>query len=150
MPTVRVEETLGVAREALFAVLTDHEGYSRFSGVSRCELLRAGHPERNGIGALRRVHIKGGIVLDEEIVEYDAPKSYEYRIRRARPLPMRHTLGRVELEAIEGSRTKVVWTSKFDLPVPLFGSAIGSGAAAQAARGFRAAVRKAGALASDR
>ena len=42
MPTVRVEETLSVAREALFAVLTDHEGYSRFSGVAKCELLRGG------------------------------------------------------------------------------------------------------------
>jgi|GEM_PF-6911782 len=33
MPTVRVEQVVGVSRDALFAVLTDHEGYGRFPGV---------------------------------------------------------------------------------------------------------------------
>ena len=73
MPTIEVEETVDVARDALFAILTDHEGYGRFPGVAKSELLRAGEGERNGLGALRRVHLGGPIVLDEEIVAFDAP-----------------------------------------------------------------------------
>lgn len=147
MPTVKVEETVDVEREALFAVMADHEGFGRFSGIEKCVLVRAGRDERNGVGALRRVHFNGPVVLEEEIVAYDAPSSYEYLIRRARPLRMKHTLGRVELEAVNANRTKVVWTSTFEFPVPILGKALGKRAAAQATRGFRKVIREAAALA---
>jgi uncharacterized protein YndB with AHSA1/START domain len=146
MPTVRVEETVDVARAALFAVMTDHEGFGRFSGIEKCVLVRAGRDERNGAGALRRVH-SGPVVLEEEIIAYDAPSSYEYRIRRARPLRMNHTLGRVEFESVDANRTKVVWTSTFEFPLPILGKAIGKRAAAQVTRGFRKVIREAAALA---
>lgn len=77
MPTVRVEEVVDVARDALFAVLTDHESYDRFRGVRSCTLIRDGKPERNGLGAVRRVHLGGPAVLDEEIVVFDPPAVYE-------------------------------------------------------------------------
>ena len=149
MPTIEVEETVGVARDALFAILTDHEGYGRFPGVAKSELLRAGEGERNGLGALRRVHLGGPIVLDEEIVAFDAPCTYEYLIRRSRPLPIRHRLGRVELASLDANRTKVRWVSTFEFPIPLIGKAIGKRAAAQMARGFRATIRKAARLAAE-
>ena len=72
MPTIRVEQVVDAPRDALFAVLTDHEGYGRFSGVKKCELIRTGRTERNGLGALRRVHLGGPTVLDEEIVRGEA------------------------------------------------------------------------------
>jgi carbon monoxide dehydrogenase subunit G len=149
MPTVRVEEIVDVAREAVFAVLTDHEGFGRFPGIKKCELIRAGDHERNGLGALRRVYLGGLVVLDEEIVAYDAPASYEYRIRQARPLRMLHELGRVELESLGAHRTKVVWTSTFRFPLPILGKTIGKRAAAQVTRGFSAAIRKSATLAVE-
>ncbi|MFA9471052.1 MAG: SRPBCC family protein [Deltaproteobacteria bacterium] len=148
MPTVRVEETVEVARDAVFAVLTDHEGYGRFPGVQKCELLRPGRDERNGLGALRRVHLGVPTVLDEEIVAYDAPRSFEYRVVRARPLPVKHTLGRIELEALSANRTKVVWTSTFEIPLPIIGKAISRRAAVQFTRAFGATIRTAAALAA--
>ena len=149
MPTIRVEETVDVARDALFAVLTDHEGYGRFRGVRKCELIGIGRPERNGLGAVRRVHLGGPVVLDEEIVAYDAPNHYEYLIRRARPLPIRHTLGRVELEVLDANRTKVFWTSAFEFPIPIVGRPIGKRVAAQMTGAFRATIRKAASLAVE-
>ena len=149
MPTIRVEETVNVARDALFAVLTDHEGYGRFRGVQKCELIQIGRPERNGLGAVRRVHLGGPTVLDEEVVAYDAPNHYEYLIRRARPLPIRHTLGRVELEALDANRTKVVWTSTFEFPLPILGRPIGKRVAAQMTRAISATIHKAATLAVD-
>ena len=149
MATVRVERTVDVSRDSLFAVFADHEGYGRFRGVKKCELIRPGRDERNGLGALRRVHLGGPTVLDEEIVAYDAPHSYEYRIVRARPLPVKHTLGRVELEALDANRTKVVWTSTFDIPIPIIGKAISERAAVQFTRAFDATILAAAALATE-
>ncbi|MBT8469775.1 MAG: SRPBCC family protein [Deltaproteobacteria bacterium] len=147
MPTIRVEETVEVPRDALFAVLLDHEGYGRFRGVRKCELIRTGRPERNGLGAVRRVHLGGPVVLDEEIVAYDAPNRYEYLIRRARPLPIRHTLGRVELESLHENQTKVTWTSTFEFPLPIIGGPMGKRVAARMTEAFRATIHKAAQLA---
>ena len=147
MPTVRVEEVVDVARDALFAVLTDHESYDRFRGVRSCTLIRDGKPERNGLGAVRRVHLGGPAVLDEEIVVFDPPAVYEYRVVRARPFPVKHTLGRVELEALDANRTKVTWTSTFDIAVPVIGKRIGNHAASQFARAFRSTIQTAATLA---
>ena len=143
MPTVQIEETVDAARDALFAVLTDHEGYGRFPGIPSCTLVREGHSERNGLGAVRRVHLGGPAVLDEEIVVYEPPAVYEYRVIRARPFPVKHRLGRVELESLDEKRTRVVWTSTFEIAVPVIGKRIGNHAASQFAKAFRATIRTA-------
>lgn len=148
MPSVRVEETVEVARNALFAVFADHEGYGRFRGVKKCELIRTGRSERNGLGAIRRVHLAGPVVLDEEIVAFDAPNSYEYRIIRARPISVKHTLGRVELEALDANRTRVLWTSTFEIPIPIIGKAMSERVAVQFTRAFKATIHAAAALAT--
>ena len=147
VPRVRVENTVDVPREALFAVLSDHAGYDRFPGITGSELIQPGTQERNGLGAVRRIRLGGPTVLDEEIVAYDAPNSFEYRITRARPLPLHHTLGRVEFIAIDPNHTKVVWTSEFDIPVPIVGRSIGKYLEGRLSRGFKAAIRAAAALA---
>ena len=147
MPTVHVEEIVDAPRDALFAVLTDHESYGRFRGVQSCTLIRDGKPARNGLGAIRRVHLGGPAVLDEEIVVFDPPAAYEYRVIRARPFPVKHTLGRVELEAIGPNRTKVTWVSTFEIPVPIIGKRFASHAAPRFARAFRTTIQTAAALA---
>ena len=148
MPTVRVEQVVDASRDALFAVLTDHEGYGRFPGVKKCELIQTGHTDRNGLGALRRVYLGGPAVLDEEIVAYDAPHHFEYRIVRARPVPVKHTLGRVEFEAIGPSRTKVVWVSTFEIRLPVIGKSISKRAAVQFTRAFETTIRVAAGIAA--
>lgn len=148
MPTVRVEEVVEATREDLFAVLTDHERTDRFRGVQSCTLIQDGKPDRNGLGAVRRVHLGGPAVLDEEIVVFDPPTVYEYRVIRARPFPVKHTLGRVELEPLDENRTKVTWTSTFDIPVPVIGKRFAKHAASQFTRAFRSAIHTAAELAS--
>ena len=149
MPTVHVEEIVDVPRDALFAVLTDHEGADRFRGVQSCTLIRDGKPDRNGLGAIRRVHLGGPAVLDEEIVLFDPPAVYEYRVIRARPLPVNHTLGRVELEALDANRTKVTWVSTFEIPLPVIGKRIANHAAPRFDRAFRTTIRTAASLALE-
>ena len=146
MPTVKIEEIVSAEQDALFAVLTDHEKFERFRGVQSCTLVREGKHERNGVGAVRRVHLGGPAVLDEEIVVFERPAVYEYRVIRARPFPVNHTLGRVELEALDAGRTRVVWTSTFEVAVPIVGKRIGNHAASQFARAFRSTIREAAKL----
>ena len=148
MPTVRVEQAVDAPRDALFAVLSDHEGYGRFPGVRKCELIETGSTERNGLGALRRVYLGGPTVLDEEIVAYDAPHHFEYRIVRARPVPVKHTLGRLEFEAIGPNRTRVVWTTTFDIRLPIIGRSISNRAAVQFTRAFKKIIRVAAGIAA--
>ena len=149
MPTVSVEEVVDVGREALFAVLTDHESYGRFRGVQSCTLICDGKPERNGLGAIRRAQLGGPAVLDEEIVVFEAPAVYEYRVIRARPFPVKHTLGRVELEALGPNRTKVTWTSIFDIALPVVGKRIANHAAPRFERAFRSTIQTAATFALD-
>ena len=86
-------------------------------------------------------------LLDEEIVVFERPSVFEYRIVRARPFPVNHTLGRVELEALEPNRTKVTWTSTFEVAVPIVGKRIGNHAASQFAKAFRSTIQAAEKLA---
>ena len=62
---------------------------------------------------------------------------------------MKHTLGRVELEALDANRTKVVWTSTLEIPIPIIGKAISERAAVQFTRAFEATILAAAALATE-
>jgi hypothetical protein len=97
-----------------FAKLSDHAGFLRLPGV-RCALMKKGSPDPNGLGAIRCV--RGlGLRLTEEIVEFDAPMSYSYRIRSIHwlgfPLPIQHKLGSINLLG-QGKGVEVVWESEF-------------------------------------
>jgi hypothetical protein len=55
----------------------------------------------------------------------------------------------VELEALGANRTKVTWTSTFEVSVPVVGKRIGNHAAPQFARLFRSAIHTAAKAALD-
>lgn len=55
-------------------------------------------------------------MLDEEIVVFEPPGVYEYRIIPARPFPVKHKLGRVELEALDANSFPVHSGVPFDDP----------------------------------
>jgi uncharacterized protein YndB with AHSA1/START domain len=119
--TVRISRP----RDAVFAMLADHEGMSRWPGVKRALLVKEGSP-RNGVGAIRRI-TAGGLTLDEEIVEFDPPGRLAYTIIKG--LPVKH-LGTVSLTD-EGGATRVEWhvkmTSFIPLLAPLVCAALGRG-----------------------
>src|SRR5205823_2264091 len=73
--------------ERVFERLVDHEAMARWPGISRCTLVREGSP-RNGVGAVRRVTAMG-VTLEEEVVEYEAPRGYVYKIIKGLPVSHR-------------------------------------------------------------
>ena len=145
---IRVEKSLDAPPEAVFEIVSDHAGYDRFTGVRRAELARPGEPAPNGVGALRRVWI-GPLRFDEEITAYEAPHRLDYLIREVRPLPFRHESGSIRLTP-EGEGTRAVWTSVFEIPIPLIGSALDRVFAMRLERGFGDVLERSGALAKRR
>jgi hypothetical protein len=120
MYRIHVQHALPADRHQAFALLSDHSRFIRGPQVS-CQLVRAGETEPNGLGATRRVDA-GNIVFHEDIVVFERPAAYEYKITRlegslGRWLPIRHRMGRLELSD-QGEQTQVDWISEFDISIP--------------------------------
>ena len=120
--SVRVERRLQAAPAAVFEILADHARYDRFDGVRSAELVRPGEPAPNGVGAVRWVTI-GPLRFEEEITAFEPPHRLDYLIRSVRGLPFRHEGGSIRLTPVD-SGTHAVWTSNFEIPIPLIGAAL--------------------------
>ena len=99
--------------ERVFALISDHEGMSRWPGVQSSRLITEGTP-RNGLGAVRRIRA-AGLSLDEAVVGWEPPRLLEYRIIRG--LPVEH-LGRVLLRPLDGD-VELTWDVRMESRVPL-------------------------------
>jgi uncharacterized protein YndB with AHSA1/START domain len=104
--------------ELVFDRLSDHESMAQWPGVSACRLVREGKP-RNGVGAIRAVTALG-VTLHEEVVRFEAPRRFEYRIIRG--LPVDH-LGTVTVEEIP-SGSRVSWHIRLSSRVPLLSTVV--------------------------
>ena len=111
--------------ELVFERLVDHEAMSDWPGIASCRLVREGAP-RNGLGAVRQVKARG-LTLLEEIVHYEPPLRYDYRITKG--LPVDH-LGSVRLSATEGG-VELAWevrmTSRWPLVCEIVGNLLAKG-----------------------
>ncbi len=111
--------------ELVFERLVDHEAMSDWPGITSCRLVREGTP-RNGLGAVRQVKVRG-LSLLEEVVHYEPPLRYDYRITKG--LPVDH-LGSVRLSPTEGG-VELSWevrmTSRWPLVCEVVGNLLGKG-----------------------
>ena len=146
--TIRVEKHLDAPPEALFEVLADHDGYDRFAGVRRAEVVTPGDPAPNGLGAMRRIWI-GPLRFEEKITAYEPPARLDYLIVDLRGVPFRHEGGSIRLTA-SGAGTDALWTSSFEIPIPLIGGALDWAFSARLERGFEQVLERSAELATER
>jgi uncharacterized protein YndB with AHSA1/START domain len=146
--SIRVERRLAAPPEAVFEILADHARYERFDGIRRSELHRAGDPNRNGVGAVRWVWL-GPLRFQEEVTAYEPPSRLDYLITDVKKLPFRHEGGSIRIEP-DGAGTHAVWTSVFEIPIPLVGAALDGIFARQLARGFGRVLERSAELASQK
>ncbi|HEX7059383.1 MAG TPA: SRPBCC family protein [Solirubrobacterales bacterium] len=106
--------------ETVFDVLTDHRGYAEITSVRKAELEREGEPAPNGVGAVRVLRSVGP-PLREEVVSYERPSRFSYKVLSG--LPVRDHLGTVLL-APEGTGTKVTYAVRTHPTIPLAGAAV--------------------------
>jgi hypothetical protein len=111
---IRVRAPIAQAWE----LLSDQEGYTFARQVSKAELLKEGHGDKNGVGAVLKIRAMGATIV-WEVVGFDPPHRFEYRITKF-PLPFRHEIGAVELNPRDDF-IDVRWLSRFEVPVPLAG-----------------------------
>ena len=125
--------------ELVFERISDHEAMGDWPGIGSCRLVREGTP-RNGLGAVRQVKARGLTIL-EEIVHYEPPLRYDYRITKG--LPVDH-LGSVRLSPTEGG-VELSWevrmTSRWPLVCEVVGNLLGKGLDEALAR-FKAETEK--------
>ena len=144
--SIRVTRRLQGSPEQVFAVLSDHAGYGRFDGVRRAELVEPGDPRPNGLGAVRWVWL-GPLRFEEQITAFEPPHRFDYLIRAVRGVPFRHGGGSVRLSP-DGNGTQAIWTSSFEIPIPVIGSAIDQIFAQRLAKGFGATLERSDELAA--
>lgn len=106
-------ERVNAPIDLVFERLSDHEAMADWPGIGSVRLAKEGTP-RNGLGAVRRVKVRG-LTLDEEVVHWDPPNAFHYRIIEG--LPVDH-LGRVELRA-DGDATVIEWKIRMKSRIPL-------------------------------
>ena len=115
--------TLRAAPGVVFdAVARDVEGLPRwygavaaaeYGGVGAAEYGGVGSGTEVGVGTKRRVRLVGGVAFHEEIIAWDAPGHYAYRIERTNVPGIRAMAERWAV--VETSRgTRLVWTIALD------------------------------------
>jgi uncharacterized protein YndB with AHSA1/START domain len=145
--SIRVERRLDARPEAVFEIVADHARYDRFDGIRRSELLEPGDPDPNGLGAVRWLWL-GPLRFEEEITAFEPPRRFDYLIRHVKTLPLRHDGGSIRLEP-DGPGTNAVWTSSFEIPIPVVGRAMDRIFKRQLERGFARVLERSAALASE-
>ncbi|GAA0460606.1 SRPBCC family protein [Streptomyces stramineus] len=119
METMTVERVINAPMDEVFAWLTTTTHYTASPLVVRCRLTRRGEAAPYGVGAVRS-HLWLIGWFRERITHYDPPYATEYVVERSLP-PSRHELGRMTFTEAAGG-TRVRWTTRAELPVPLAGA----------------------------
>lgn len=120
MATLAWECLVAAPPEVVWDVLTDHRGYVRLTPMRRVDLEREGDPAPNGLGAVRSLRLMGPPIR-EEVVEFDPPRLFAYRLLSG--LPVRDHVGAVALEpAPQG--TRVSYRIETTPTVPLVGAVV--------------------------
>jgi uncharacterized protein YndB with AHSA1/START domain len=145
--SIRVERRLDAPPDGVFEIVADHARYDRFDGIRRSVLAKRGDPEANGLGAVRWVWL-GPLRFEEEITAFEPPWRLDYLITDVRELPFRHEGGSVRLEP-DGTGTRAVWTSSFEIPIPLIGSAMDRAFKSLLERGFGSLLERSAELSTQ-
>jgi hypothetical protein len=118
METMTVERVVAAPIAEVFDWLTTTTHYTSSPLVVRCRLTRPGQDAPYGLGAVRS-HLWTIGWFKERITHYDPPYATDYVVERSFP-PARHEVGRMTFEEVAGG-TRVVWTTRAEIPVPLVG-----------------------------
>jgi uncharacterized protein YndB with AHSA1/START domain len=101
--------------ETVFDAMTDHRGIADYMWwCRRATLDREGTPAPNGVGAVRRL-VAVGPPFVEEIIEYERPTRYAYKMLSGAPTT--DHIGTIELRET-ATGTEVSWHLRSTLKIP--------------------------------
>lgn len=103
--------------DQVWAALADHEAMSAWGPGITVTLTEEGAPDRNGVGAVRRIAAPGPApAIVEEITRFEPGKALGYKALGG--VPFKNYQGEVELTP-EGTGTRIEWAISADQRVPL-------------------------------
>ncbi len=120
MASFTYERHIAAPPQTVFDVLTEHHLYASFTPMRKSVLEREGEPAPNGVGAIR-VLSSVGPPLREQVIAYDAPSRFSYKLLSG--APVRDHVGTVELSA-DGAGTRMVYAVRTIPTLPLLGGAV--------------------------
>lgn len=102
-----VEKTLNAPLAAVWKLLEDFGNLDWYPGPSKIEVIGS------GVGMTRRLHMDGGLTIDETLETMDAAQHrFSYRIPNI-PMPVTDYRGFVQLESLDGgATTKISWSGE--------------------------------------
>jgi uncharacterized protein YndB with AHSA1/START domain len=109
--------TVKRSSDHVWSVLTDHEGMTSWGPGLTVRLQTEGAPDRNGLGAVRRITAPGPMpAIVEEVVAFEPGKTLGYRALSG--VPFKNYGGTVTLTP-EGASTRIDYAITLDERVPL-------------------------------
>lgn len=116
------KKTVDLTPEHVWTVLADHEGMAHWAPGLKVTLERPGAPERNGVGAVRRIVAPGPApAIVEEIIGYEPNRKLVYKALSG--VPLKGYVGSVELTA-QGNGTEIRYSVSAEQRVPLVEKAV--------------------------
>ena len=108
----RASREIAASPSAVFDVLADHESWPNwFRAVKRVEVTAG---DGAGVGARRRVTLRGGARFDEEFVTWAPAAAFGFTVYAMRPRALRSLNELVTLEDLGGGRCRVTYHQGFD------------------------------------
>ena len=86
MQTLTYEQDYAAPPEKVFAYLAEHENLGVVFAPMKVERLRDGDSERNGVGSVRKLSLKGLLPFEETVTGVVPNERIEYRISKGSPL----------------------------------------------------------------
>ena len=113
-----LRQTTTAPIENVFDALTNHRGIADYVPLLRRSTLdREGTPAPNGVGAVRRLEALGPAIV-EEIIEYERPTRYAYKLISG--APVRDHVSTVELRETD-TGTEATWHLRSTPKIPGLG-----------------------------
>jgi uncharacterized protein YndB with AHSA1/START domain len=108
--------------DAVWQVVTDAEGWSRWGAWRSSELEHEGEPPPGGLGAIKVLtsETRRPIVSREEVTVFEPPSRFGYRLLSS-GLPLRDYDSTITLTTADDGGTDITWRSQFNPKIPLAG-----------------------------
>lgn len=117
--------TVAAPVSRVWSLLADHEGMTGWAPGLTVTLTRAGEPDRNGVGAQRRIQPAPLLpALVEEVTVFEPEKRLGYR--GVAGIPFRNYAGEVELRPA-GDGTEIRYTISADNNLPGVAAVLANG-----------------------
>lgn len=108
-----MEQRFAAPPDRVFAAITDHEAMGTWLDGATVTLEKIGQADRNGVGAVRRIHARG-LTIFEEVIHFEAPREMQYKVLRGAPLT--EHLGTIRVIP-DGTGSRVDYTIRFGCPL---------------------------------